>query len=290
MPLFVWVNLIVDILTDYGVYLLPALGVYIILTSGQVSFGHAAFLGIAAYSSAILVVKWGLSYYLAIPLCGLVGAVTGLLVGTLLGLKLRGIYLGIATFALSEALVTLWLNIDYIGGAGGFGTIPMETEWPQVLVVAALAIFFVYRLDRSRFGLAFRTVRDNEAAAATRGVDVRHMKVLAWVLGCGLTGIGGALYAHRAGTISPVEFGFYNSIDIVLAPILGGVQSFWGPVAGAGILYSLQWILQFAGVPPEYRLMVEGLLVVAMMIFRPQGIVARTKDPIIPKYGIGGAQ
>ena len=279
---------LIDLLIDYGIYLIPSLGIYILISCGQVSFGHGAIVGITAYASAIFVVKIGVPFHVAILLCGVVGALTGFVFGTFLGLRLRGIYQGIATFAVGEALVTLWLNIDYIGGASGFGLVPMKTGLLEILILVAASLLCVHQLERSRFGLSFRSIRDNEVAASTRGIDVRRMKLLAWVSGCALTGIGGSLFAHRVGLVSPPEFGFYLSLNILIAPVIGGIQTYLGTIVGAAIVYFLPWILHLT--EPGDRLILNGALLVAMMIFRPQGIVARKKDPVIPKFGIGGAR
>ena len=169
----------------------------------------------------------GLPFHVAILLCGAIGALTGLVFGFLLGLRLRGIYQGIATFAVGEALVTLWLNVDYIGGASGLQFSPDEDRVsgnpdPGRGEPALRAPAWIDRASVCRFDPSAITKRQR----AIRGIDVRRMKVLAWVCGCTLTGIGGSLFAHRVGAISPPEFGFYLSLNILIAPVIGGIQTY----------------------------------------------------------------
>lgn len=264
----------VDLLTDYAVLLILALGLHIVMLSGQISLGHAGIVGVGAYATAILVVKLGVPFLISIPLCGLVGALAGLFVSLVLAQRLKGIYLAIGTFALGEAIIALLLNIEYVGGAIGFPGIPHLSDWRVVLPIAAALLFLTHRFETSRFGVMFRAVRDNETVAATIGIDVTAMKTMAWMLGCFVTALGGALYAHRAGVIAPPEFGFLFSVQVLLAPVIGGSQSFRGTVLGAAVVYFLPWAVQIT--QPEDRLMIYGAVFVLMMIFRPQGLLGKT--------------
>jgi branched-chain amino acid transport system permease protein len=260
-----------DLLTDYGVFLVMALGLYVLLSAGQVSLGHAGLVGIAAYASAVMVVKLGLPFWLALPLAGLVGIGAGLAYCALLGLRLTGFYLAIGTFALGEMLITIWLNSDYLGGAIGFVGIPLRSRWPVVLAVVLLVLFAVWRLERSRFNLAFRAVRDNEVVAGAMGVDVKRTKLLAWGIGGFITGVGGCLHAHRVTVLTPGEFGIYFSITLLLGPLLGGLRTFWGTVLGGAVVYFVPWLTTTD--EPRDRLMLYGVVLVALMILRPQGLL-----------------
>jgi branched-chain amino acid transport system permease protein len=265
-----WIFLL-DLATDYGVFLVAALGLYVLMSAGQVSLGHAGLLGICAYGSAILVVKLGLPFWAALPLSGVVGLVAGLLYFLLLGLRLSGFYLAIGTFAVGEMLITIWLNTDYLGGAIGFIGIPLVSRWPVVLPVALAALFAVWRLEQSRFGLAFRAVRDNEVVAGSMGVDVTRTKLLAWLIGGFVTGLAGCLHAHRVTVLSPQEFGFYFSLTILLAVLIGGLRTFWGTCLGAAVVYFVPWLTTTD--EPRDRLMLYGLVIVLLMIFRPEGLI-----------------
>lgn len=260
-----------DVLTDYGVFLVMALGLYVLMSAGQFSLGHAGLMGIAAYSSAVMVVKIGVPFWVALPLSGLVGLLAGLTYCGLLGLRLGGFYLAIGTFALGEMLITIWLNSDYLGGAIGFVAIPLMSKWPVVLAVLLIMLFVVWRLEHSRFAVAFRAVRDNEVVAGAMGVNVKGIKLLAWAVGGFITGIGGCLHAHRVTVLTPSEFGIYFSLTLLLAPLIGGLRTFWGTVLGAAVVYFVPWLTTTD--EPRDRLMLYGLVIVALMILRPQGLL-----------------
>ena len=262
---------LLDIVADYAIFTVMALGLYVVLMSGQVSLGHAALFGVGAYASAVLTVNFHLPFALALPLAGVAGAGAGALVAALVARRLRGMYLAIATFALDEALITLALNSEYLGGAVGFPRIPLRTNLTVLVVVNGLLMFLLWRFERSRFGASFRAVADDDVAAATVGVNVTFMRVLAWIAGGFMTGLGGALHAHRVGIISPTEFGFSTSVAILLAPVIGGARTFWGTMLGAAVIAFLPWVLTVTEV--ESRLMLYGAMYVLIMIFRPEGLI-----------------
>jgi branched-chain amino acid transport system permease protein len=262
---------LLDLLTDYSIFTVMAFGLHIVLMSGQVSLGHAALFGVGAYMSAILTVNFRVPFLLALPLGGAAGALAGWIIASLVARRLRGMYLAIATFALDEALITLGLNSEYLGGAIGFPHIPLRTNLLVLAVVNALLVFALWRFERSRFGASFRAVADDEVAAGMVGVNVGFMRVLAWVLGGFMTGLGGALHAHRVGVISPPEFGFSTSVAILLAPVIGGARTFRGTVVGAAVITFLPWLVTLTDV--ESRLMLYGAMYVVIMIFRPAGLI-----------------
>ena len=218
-----------------------------------------------------MAVHFALPFWLVLPLSGVVGLAAGAAYFALLGLRLGGFYLAIGTFAAGEMLITIWLNTDYLGGAIGFIGIPLVSRWPVVLPVVLVALFLVWRLDQSRFGLAFRAVRDNEVIAGPMGVDVARTKLLAWLAGGFITGLGGCLHAHRVTVLSPQEFGFYFSLTILLAVLIGGLRTFWGTCLGAAIVYFVPWLTTTD--EPRDRLMLYGIVIVLLMIFRPQGLI-----------------
>lgn len=269
---------LLDLVTDYGVFLVICLGYYLLMIGGQVSLGHAGMVGISSYASAVFVVKFGLPFWVALPLCGLVGIVTGVVYAGLFALRLGGFYLAIGTFAFGEMLVSVWLNLDYLGGAVGFVGIPLDSTTSVVLVIACLAIFSVWRIEGSYFGKAFRAIRDNETVAGAMGINVRRMKIMNWMAAGCLTGIGGSLYAHRVTVLQPADFSIYFSILIVLAALLGGLRSFWGTVAGAAIVSFMPWLITTGD--PRDRLMLYGIVIVALMVFRPDGLIGAGRRPV----------
>jgi len=269
---------LLDLITDYGIFLVICLGYYLLMIGGQVSLGHAGMVGISAYVSAVFVVKFGLPFWVALPLCGLVGVVTGVVYASLFALRLGGFYLAIGTFAFGEMLVSIWLNLDYLGGAIGFVGIPLESTTGVVLVVGCIALYSVWRIEGSYFGKAFRAIRDNETVAGAMGINVRRMKIINWMAAGCLTGIGGSLHAHRVTVLQPADFSIYFSILIVLAALLGGLRSFWGTVAGAAIVSFMPWLITTGD--PRDRLMLYGLVIVALMVFRPDGLIGAGRRPV----------
>jgi branched-chain amino acid transport system permease protein len=195
----------------------------------------------------------------------------GAIIAYLVARRLRGMYLAIATFALDEALITLALNSEYLGGAVGFPRIPLRTNLIVLVVVNGVLMFLLWRFERSRFGASFRAVADDEVAAGMVGVNVTFMRMLAWVIGGFMTGLGGSLHAHRVGIISPPEFGFSTSVAVLLAPVIGGARTFWGTMLGAAVIAFLPWLLTVTEV--ESRLMIYGAMYVLIMIFRPDGLL-----------------
>lgn len=262
---------LVDLFVDYCVYLVSALGLFVLFAAGQYSLGHGGLVGIAAYATGVLVVKLGIPFWMSLPLSGLVGSLAGVIYYFFLGARLSGFYLAIATFAVGEALVTVWLNSGYLGGALGFHGIPLRSEWNTVLPVVAVAIFVLWRLEKSRFWPAFLAVRESEAVAGSMGVDVAGTKMLAWSIGGFLTGLGGNLWAHRVTIVAPPEFGLHLSFILLLGVLLGGLRTFWGTVIGGAFVYFVPWLTTTDD--PRYRLMLYGLTVVIVMIFRPGGLM-----------------
>jgi branched-chain amino acid transport system permease protein len=263
---------LLDLATDYGVFLVGALGLYLLMSAGQVSLGHAGMMGIAAYAAAVAAVRFGVPFWASLLLCGAVGLLSGIVYCFLLGWRLSGFYLAIGTFAFGEMLINIWLTLDYLGGAIGISGIPLSTRWPVVVLVLPVVFFLIWRLENSRFGLSFRAIRDNEVVAASMGVDVVRTKLIAWTVGGFITGLAGCLHAYRVTVITPTEFGIYTSVTMLLAVLLGGLRTFWGTVLGAAVVYFGPWITTTS--EPRDRLMFYGAMIVLLMILRPQGLLA----------------
>ena len=216
-------------------------------------------------------VKLGVPFWPSLPLSGLAGLLAGLIYYYLLGARLSGFYLAISTFAVGEALVTVWLNTGYLGGALGFHGIPLRSEWNTVLPIVALAIFVLWRLEKSRFWLSFLAVRESEAVAGAMGVNVAGTKMLAWSIAGFLTGLGGNLWAHRVTIIAPPEFSLHLTFMLILGVLLGGLRTFWGTVLGGAFVFFVPWLTTTD--EPRYRLMLYGMTIVALLIFRPGGLL-----------------
>ena len=267
------IYLLLDLLVDYGVFTVMALGTYITLSAHQISIGHGALAGIGAYTTAVLSVKFGVPVVLSVVAAGLAGLLGGLLIAYVVALRLKGMYLAIGTFAVGEALAVFWLNLEYVGGALGFLRIPVITDLWLVYSIIAVLTFLLWRFEKSNMVLAFRAVFDDEVTAASLGVNVARVKVLAWAFGGLITGIGGALFAHRLSVIRPDNFAFMFSILILLAPCIGGFRTFWGTFVGSAVIVWGPWILNVTD-PLNKRIFI-GLLYVVLMVWRSEGVIGR---------------
>ncbi len=255
--------------------------------TGQFSLGHAGFMAIGAYTSAV-VTTWASThggsilhnndpamFLVALVLGGVLAAVAGLGVG-IPSLRLRGDYLAIVTLGFNEIIRVLIQNldfkidgVDYIGGARGFSVLPMTT-FVWVFITAAVVVFCVENLVNSTYGRGFLAVRDDEVAAEAMGVDTTKFKVRAFVTGAFFAGVGGGLFAHSNYNITPLDFTFLTSIDIVVIVILGGMGSTVGVILAAIVLTTLSESLRSV---PQYRMIIYSLLLVILMITRPQGLL-----------------
>lgn len=293
--------LIHDILLEYGVFLIIALGCYVTMMSGQLSLAHGALAGIGAYATVTISYTWGLPPLLGV-LFGLVGGIVGGLFMTyVVSYRLVGMYLAIATFAFNEALAVVWRNVEFVGGTLGVVGIPLIDEvlpvhiWAPIddlwilIIVIALISFFLWRFEKSYLGRSFRATFDDERIAEAMGVNLRKVKLLSWVIGGGIAGIGGALFAHNIGIIRPDNFQIPFSVLVLLAPVIGGYTKFWGVYIGSFVIifgpHILNWVSDYVGAglnvnAPEVKMMLFGGLYIVFMLWRPDGIIDRRGFPI----------
>jgi branched-chain amino acid transport system permease protein len=241
-----------QVLTFIGINSILALSLYITALAGQLSVGHAAFMGIGAYTSTLLMTKLGWPFFLATACGTLVGGFFGFCIG------------------LPTLRVVLVMNIEAFGGALGIFNVPKATDNTIVYISLGVLLFFFYRLKDSRLGRAFRAIEENEEAARAMGVNAVYYKVYAFTLGALLAAYAGALYAHFVTFISPHDFEVDRSIEILLFVVLGGAQTFIGPVIGAVLLTLAPEFLRFLA---EYRLLVYGLMFVVILLIRHEGLI-----------------
>ncbi|GAB7141076.1 branched-chain amino acid ABC transporter permease [Deferribacterales bacterium RsTz2092] len=236
--------------------------------TGQLSLGHAAFMSIGAYTVTLLMLDLNVPFWLALPLAGLIAGLAGFMLGVPI-LRLRGDYLAISTLGFGEIVRVLFLNSTTTHGALGISSIPHYTT-PLISVILAIVGFIVmFNLTNCRFGLALRGIREDEIAAEMMGVNIAKYKMLAFAIGTGFAGIGGALYACQITFISPGDFAFTRSFEQLSMLVLGGTGSLLGVAAGVIILTVIPEVLRFA---TEYRMVMYGLALLIIMVFRPQGL------------------
>jgi len=236
--------------------------------TGQFSLGHAGFMAIGAYVSAIATVKLSLPFFAAI----LAGAVGAAFVGFLIGiptLRLNGDYLAIATLGLGEIIRIVILNVQYVGGASGFMGIPRYTNFAWAFFLCLLTLFFIKNFVNSSHGRACISIRENEIAAEAMGIDTTKYKVMAFTIGAGFAGVAGALFSHYFYIAHPASFTFMMSFNYLTMVVMGGLGSITGSIAGAVILTFVSAALASW---PEWRMIIYSLVLILLMIYRPQGL------------------
>lgn len=256
--------------------------------TGQFSIGHAGFYAVGAYMSASLVyfsqasIRGALGFLprlgqdavlllLGIAAAALAAGVAGLAVG-IPSLRLRGDYLAIVTLGFGEIIRVLILNIDAIGGARGFSGIPVLSDffffW--VFLFALIAVATIHNLVNSSYGRAFISIRDDEIAAEAMGVDTTRFKVLSFVISSIFAGIGGSLFGHYNAYLNPNSFTFVTSFYLIIMIVMGGLGSIGGSILGAILVTVILEVFRSLG---ELRLVGFSILLVLVMIYRPQGLM-----------------
>lgn len=245
--------------------------------AGQLSLGHAAFMGIGAYTSGILTSILGAPFPLALLAGGVASAACGLGIG-LPTLRLKGDYLAIATLGFGEIIRVAILNMKITGGPFGLRSIPKSTNLPISLVLAVLACIVLRRIAASRFGRALVAIREDEVAAQAMGIDTTRHKVIAFMIGAFWAGIAGVLFAHWFRYLNPSSFTFVKSVEILSMVVLGGMGNLAGSVLGALVLtYAPEFLRNISPFVSQYRMLFYGALLVIMMLVRPQGLLGRSK-------------
>jgi len=263
------------LLTSIGISVTLALSLNLITGfCGQISLGHAAFYGTGAYCAALLT-KGGVPFMAALLAGGGLAAAVGIVVG-LTALRVRHDFLAITTMGVSFLFVGVVRQQEALGGEMGISAIPdhgfgkLGFMLLALGIAAAVAFFSIY-LKRTWMGYAFDSIADDEDTARTVGIDVGQYKLTAFALGTALAGIAGGLYAHQVRFISADSFGFIESITILSMVVIGGIGSVGGIIVAAVVLTMLPQWFQFID---DYKLLLYGGLLFAMMRFTPGGLAA----------------
>jgi len=263
-----------NLVLTLGTNALLALSIYLTLSCGMLVIANAAFMGLGAYSAALLTMNYDAPFALALAAGMAVPAVMAFVIGKPT-LRLSGVYLAMATLAFGEVVRIALLNAESItGGALGLNGIPQSTQWWHVALALTLTLALLWRLRRSKVGRAFEAIKEDETAAGLMGIDVGAHKMLAFVLGAALAGLAGALNAHLTFFIGPSEYGFDRGVEILTMAILGGIGNLTGPVLGALILTLLPELLRSF---KDFRLVVNGFILVLIVLFLPKGISDTTR-------------
>lgn len=283
----------------YLIHLLFLAGLFAVLAVGLdfqvgsthlVNFATAADYGIGAYTAALLVVHFGWSFWIILPLSGLASSLFGFLLG-LPTMKTKNYYLALVTIAVGLIIYLLLNNLSWTGGPDGIAGIPYPTIggfslgdsahifgmalpfqanfYFLILVILFLEFVEARRLYHSKIGLAWNAIRDDEIAAACQGIDVTRSKIMAFYTNAFFDGLAGAIYAFNVGFISPENFGFMVSVIVVTMVIIGGMGNVIGVIFGAVIMTLLPYKFQ---VVQSYRLWLFALIIILMLLARPKGL------------------
>ena len=272
-----------DLATNVALYGLLAMGLNVVVGfAGLLNLGYAAFFGIGAYTYALLNLYCHWPFWLGLPAAGLVSMFFGFLIG-IPSIRVRGDYLAITTLGFGEIVRIVFNNWDEVtGGPNGLLGIarPSIGSWHfsvnatpyfyLVFILVVLTAFFLYRISDSKIGRALVAIREDELAASCMGIPTLQVKLIAFGISSFIAGIAGCVFAAKQTIITPDSFDFVLSVLILAMVVLGGMGNLWGAVLGAVVLGTLPELLrEFAA----YRMLLFGLLMILMMIFRPQGIL-----------------
>jgi len=265
-----------------GTNVLLALSIYLTLACGLLTVANAAFMGIGAYTAALLSLHGDLPFYLSLTLGALLPAMVAVMLGPPT-LRLSGVYLAMATFAFGEIIRITLLNTENLtGGALGLNGIPQYTRWFDVFAIVVAALYVLLRFAGSRIGRTMIAIRQDEVATELMGHNVRAYKLFAFTLGAGLAGLAGGLNAHFTFFISPNEYGFDRGVEILAMGVLGGTGSPWGAVIGGLLITLLPELLRSLG---DYRPLLNGVILILIILYSPNGIwdlkrFIRSKRPV----------
>ena len=266
-----------SVILQIGIYILLAVSLNVATGYlGQLPLGHAGFMAVGAYTAA-LIWKNLPGKNLGVVVLGLIAggvlaAVTGVIIG-IPALRLKGDYLAIVTLGFGEIIRVLIINLPSItGGTPGLMGIPKHSSFLVVYVTVILSCALIHTMMKSRHGRAILAIRENEIAAESSGVNTTFYKVLAFSVSAFFAGVAGGLYAGYTGILTPGNFNFMTSINILVMVVLGGLGSMAGSVIAAAILTALPLALQSFN---KYRMVIYALLLIVVMIFKPSGLLGR---------------
>jgi branched-chain amino acid transport system permease protein len=293
-----------SLLIFFGINLIAAYSFYLPFKTGQVSLGQAGFMGVGAYASGIITTKLGMSFPLGLATSALVAGLVGLLVG-FPALRIKGIYLLLLTLGFGQIFQVIALTWDYTGAHNGFQSIPKQHDLIYYIYgVLVLIILFFYRLERSSLGRAMVAIHTDEDAAEVMGIDIVRVKLFAFSFGAAFAGLAGCLFAHMTTYVDSLTFDILLAVNILMFVVVGGGTTYIGPIVGTTVLYffpeflrtlrewmelipiewtensvfmtnAYDWLYDFLDFENVKRLIAYALILILMMIWRPQGLISR---------------
>ena len=286
--LFIVINILIQsgIINSYinGILILVCINVVLAISLnitagclGQMALGHAGFMSIGAYTAALFTKSNTIpgvgGYIVALILGGLVAMIIGVVRG-IPALRLRGDYLAILTLAFCEIIRVLIEFFKFTGGAKGLTGIKLNKNFSIIYIIMLLCVFMMYTFMKSRHGRAILSIREDEIASESSGINLTFYKTLAFAYSAFFAGVAGGMYAHYIGILGAKNFDFNKSIDILVIVVLGGLGSFTGSAIGAIVLTILPEMLRGFN---DYRMFIYALMLILMMMFRPSGLLG-TKE------------
>ncbi|MFC1825045.1 branched-chain amino acid ABC transporter permease [Thermodesulfobacteriota bacterium] len=268
-----------------------AVSMRLIMTTEQITLGHAAFGAIGGYTSAMLATRLEWSFWITLPLAALVAVFFSLLIGYMT-LKLKGGYFAILTFALSEVIRYVFQTFrGTFGGSFGIVDIPPPNAIPVpglleisfdtrissyylIAVFAILAVGFMYRIEKSRYGLILKSIGEADVLTEHTGVNILNYKVLAFTIGSTMAAMAGVFQTHYMGLITPLSFTFHQTVEYLIFVVIGGTGYFMGPILGAFILTALPEILKPLR---EYEPIIYAMVLLIGVLYVPEGLMGLPK-------------
>ena len=263
-------RLFLYVLTQVCITLVSVCGIYILTgLTGMFSLGSAAFMAIGAYVSGLLVLNLGMNMYLAFLLAIIAAVAVGYVIGFPV-VRLRRDYISLVTLGFGESIAQLILLLSqYTGGAFGLIGVPRKVNVGFTVIAAALAIALTALFKTSKYGRQCIAIKSDELAAKAMGINTSKVKMIAFLLSCGLTAFAGCMYAFYVGYVGPTDFGWKKSADWVIMVFFGGVNSLTGSIFGGAFLTFLPQYMQSLN---KYRYIVYAVLVLFILNLKPNGI------------------
>lgn len=281
-PIFNQDPFILHILITTGIWATSVWGVRLVMSTGQLTLGHAAYMAVGAYASALLVMKGGFSFWLALPTAGMIAALVALLIGYPT-LRIKGVYFAIITFAFAEIVRLVIVNWPgFLGGSGGIPGIPSPSPFFSIpftgrvpfyylILFISLVTFLVMRgIDKSRIGKIFSAIHESDDLAQSFGINIMKYKLIAFGLGCFFAGLSGSFYAHYYNFASPEFFTIWQSVYCLLFVIVGGVGGVFGPLLGS---FFMTLVPEFLRETKEYEPVIYAVILILVMFLLPGGLI-----------------
>lgn len=282
VPAFTQDPYFLNLLITAGIWTNSVWGVRVIMSTGQLTLGHAAYMAVGAYASTLLTMRAGLSFWLAFPLAGLISSFIALLIGYPT-LRIKGVYFSIITFAFAEIIrliIVHWPGL--LGGFGGIANIPAPSPiffisfhsripfYYLILAISLVTYLVMVRMENSRIGKIFSSIHESDTLAESIGINIMKYKVTGFCVGCFFAGLSGSFYAHYFNFTSPEFFTIWQSIYCLIFVIVGGAGSVWGPPLGS---LFMTLVPEFLRVAREYEPVIYASILILIMFLLPGGLI-----------------